>query len=70
MTEEEAKRMWCPFARVIDITGKGGGNRWDDSGKPFTSPSGSLCMASNCMAWRWQSALSDDGYCGLAGKPD
>lgn len=26
------------------------------------------CVASDCMAWRWDYEESDEGYCGLAGK--
>jgi len=74
MTEEEAKTKWCPQARVTragtdDATSW---NRFVDEGVPI--PNGSRCIASACMAWRWD--VPDPatyegrapGYCGLAGK--
>jgi hypothetical protein len=27
------------------------------------------CLASDCMAWRWQDYMGNAGYCGLAGEP-
>lgn len=74
MTEDEAKTKWCPFARVgapVDSIAAGcSTNRWpgDDSvgpGSPY------LCIAADCMAWRWsQPETGDrplDGFCGIAG---
>lgn len=75
MTEEEARKKWCPFTRSITTT-------VDD----IPSTNGSLkfeCIASACMAWRWKPKVRvaidgevvgydpDDtnGYCGLAGSP-
>lgn len=82
LTEEKAKKKWCPFARM----------RWDNIplnrdgyDKPITR-----CIASECMAWRWDFSLwnleakrwwqsgdstnsavehrvTDRGRCGLAG---
>jgi hypothetical protein len=69
MTEDEAKTKWCPFTRVMNINGQGGGNRWDKSGAPAHSPNNSLCIGSACMAWRWGERLESERYCGLAGKP-
>lgn len=58
MTEDEAKKKWCPFARVIgDLDENAAANRWpEDDSKMWAGPNGnphSLCIASACMAWRW-----------------
>lgn len=64
MTEDEAKKKWCPFVRLV------GGNKNDagadigshngsafnrvalvDSGD-FSIPHAARCIASDCMAWR------------------
>lgn len=76
ITEDEARKKWCPYARILhpgdEDTGAAiGYNRrtdsgWDDCGDNF-------CIASECMAWRWK--LNDHGHsmnlgwCGLAGSP-
>lgn len=81
MTEDELKKKWCPFARVMNINGDGGGNRWDNSAAPAASPNGSLCIGSECAAHRVSHGWSKDKgtgqngpveldhYCGLAGRP-
>jgi len=76
MTEEEARKKWCPMARVENING----NR----AQTVANIDESRCIASDCMLWRWkrtpqeaalQSGLSQKfhctavGYCGLGGKP-
>lgn len=75
LTEEEATTKWCPWARdMIHEQGKVGPvqamaavNR---KGSDFAK-----CIASECMAWRFNSAVlaADNidrrGYCGLAGVP-
>lgn len=76
MTEEEAKACWCPFARSASMLSsldpphkrQVSANRVPDTGMP---DSDCLCLASGCMAWRWDSRHKTelDGYCGLAGKP-
>lgn len=80
MTEDEAKTKWCPFARVDSgFAGAGVCNRY-----PMRDPEGCdtsrervmvndtvRCIASSCMAWRWDvpSYPGNGGSCGLAGKP-
>jgi hypothetical protein len=84
MTEDQAKTKWCPHVRFADPI---------DGGKPSVEPTtwnrfdgewdytGLLCIASDCMMWRWEripvqhtefgpkgGELTGDGYCGLAGK--
>jgi len=56
LTEAEAKKRWCPFARA-HWSGNSGqdtyqGNRFfAEDGK--TSDPATGCLGSGCMAWRW-----------------
>ena len=57
MTEEEAKTKWCPFARCLGYADDAEGDEsacsfnreYEGKGAP-----GAFCIASQCMAWRWQ----------------
>lgn len=80
MTEDEAKLRWCPFARVTDngcATNRHAGTKKGKDGKPRILRGNALCIASECMAWRWdewdanggRQMTKTHGYCGLAGKP-
>ncbi|MFC5359540.1 hypothetical protein [Azospirillum himalayense] len=69
MTEEEARKKWCPLARVslqdgtsaiAQMTGSApilfSGNRAVqicDSGTKRDTVIGSHCIGAVCMAWRW-----------------
>lgn len=74
VTQKEAKGMWCPFSRVIEGDGIGGmvtGNRSEAAnGEPWIGDR-HMCLAENCMAWRWRrmSDMDFHGCCGLAGRP-
>lgn len=66
MTEQEAKKNWCPFSRVangLSSTASGGTvgysvfNRATELGEV---PNNSMCFASGCMAWRWHYAAPSD----------
>jgi hypothetical protein len=75
MTEDDAKKKWCPMVR------------YQLGGIPLNRDAcydrqGTHCIASDCMMWRWASSHAqgpfdvmlapgetDNGYCGLAGKP-
>lgn len=70
MTEEEAKKKWCPMIRHIsDATG---GAFMNNRGE---HPSHVNCIASDCMMWKDDYSLDeqnqefykDGGYCGLTG---
>lgn len=60
MTEEEAKTKWCPFARVVQPAGDWApapaGNREIMGGAVGALNGANLCIASACMAWRWEYA--------------
>jgi hypothetical protein len=59
MTEDEAKQRWCPFARYASFDASV--NRSHDA----RIPERALCLASDCMAWRWADREAGDGDCGL-----
>lgn len=83
-TEQEAKTKWCPFARV-GVGQEGVGINRRNYDKPTVTEQ-YCCIASACMAWRWQPQGSIDrpmqfgpgnqtvkreiGFCGLAGRPE
>ncbi len=78
MTEDEAKKKWCPMRRMVSIGGEVCITN-ADPGHPFTLN----CIGSACMMWcvagkvlsrriegpRSVDVFLDAGYCGLAGKP-
>lgn len=62
MTEEEAKKKWCPFARAASAIGPVAVNRMETS----LTEDGSiadpdcLCLAAGCMMWRWDKIKNPD----------
>lgn len=67
MTEDEARKKWCPFVRTgltagmavnrhVSDTPGGVEGVWDET----------RCIASDCMMWRWKDAEKDNGFCGLS----
>ena len=65
MTEAEAKTKWCPFVRF---------SSFDASiNRRLSEPhihQCTLCIASDCMAWRWEDREDGTGYCGLIHAPN
>jgi hypothetical protein len=69
MTEEEAKKKWCPMAKQYPV-----GNQSDVTTHSVD------CIASGCMMWKWINPLKVPigkqlknekyGYCGLSGNPE
>lgn len=62
LPESEAKKRWCPMARV-DATAS---NRPDGFGVSVAQH-WPPCVGSDCMMWRQYNGAV--GFCGLAGKP-
>lgn len=61
MTQDEAKKRWCPFARVVLYSSNEGsgapsaGNRCVMTSDLDAALNGATkCIGSACMAWRWQ----------------
>lgn len=73
MTEDEAKLLWCPEARVSLYHRSTDANRMVRYGSGEGSEDHQAflketrCLGSGCMAWRWSNRAT--GYCGKAGKP-
>ena len=76
MTEQEARKKWCPQGRVHSSAGSY--NRTESR----TVDGPCKCIASDCMSWRWirdpllnfvmegkpvPDYTGEHGYCGLAG---
>ncbi len=58
LTEKEARKKWCPFARTIDGYPGDGANVQGyaasaNRGMPDKTMASLNCAASDCMAWRW-----------------
>lgn len=76
LTENEARKRWCPHARVALKTGmaanrsgaKAAGLNPDDKsyGNVYDE---TRCLASDCMMWEWLGprtpSKASRGYCGL-----
>ena len=65
LKETEAKKKWCPMARVIDIKSEVSWNRIKRAVGIDTV--GAKCIASECMLWvnRTSDNTDKSGYCGL-----
>lgn len=74
LTEQEAVRKWCPFARTYEFP-------LDNDKRPVSvnrtgdgvPDMACYCIASGCMAWHWldERGYAGDpakrrGYCGIA----
>lgn len=59
MTEDEARKRWCPFARTYHPETDGDGETVAvasvNRGRDGAPDAWCLCIASDCMAWRWTS---------------
>ena len=73
-SEEDARKCWCPFVRAEQWE-PGVTHAQGDNPPKNRSEWNINCIASECMAWRWEHNYTDGyageryGYCGLAGKP-
>lgn len=75
MTPEEARTKWCPMVRHSGDYDEPASNRAAD-GFPVglrrvTDSAWNLCVAEDCMMWRWHpltEPAKSSGYCGLAGE--
>jgi hypothetical protein len=66
LTEEEAKKLWCPAARVATTFGPA--NRIDHLSYTPDLGENTRCIASGCMKWEWVTTREDGanvGRCGL-----
>jgi hypothetical protein len=73
MTEEQARKKWCPMTRFLYA--EGDSSRGVYAVAVNTDRPESLCVGSECMMWRWDEKEEEAhgldgtecGYCGLAG---
>lgn len=65
---DDARDLWCPFARAFIDEGVSGNRALDDNGKILSS---CKCLGYKCMAWEFVDLeTSDAGYCKLMGVPN
>jgi hypothetical protein len=76
LTEKEAKKKWCPFARAVcheEDGPKGAYNRLrldesvDVTTEEMCSDTETRCIGSSCMAWRWEHATIEEVFPGEEG---
>jgi hypothetical protein len=76
MTAEEAKGKWCPHIQFVighnDAIWQG--VAYTNRGTVLDGTKSCLCIASDCMMWKWvinpdAGTPTNQGYCGLAGRP-
>lgn len=73
MTEEDARKRWCPFSSTgyvgVSLNRISGVDRQDHAAAISHD---TRCVAAHCMAWRWhphrKNEGSRSGFCGLAGN--
>lgn len=62
ITEAQAAKRWCPFARVPDVlpegngiaaTNRHAGEKTGKDGLPRILRANAMCISVQCMAWRW-----------------
>jgi len=58
MTEDEAKKKWCPHVRLTATDAEWNDNRPAENGRGLSMQ----CLGSDCMAWRWFSYDNDRRY--------
>lgn len=58
-TEEEAKTKWCPAVRFTGA-GTATDQEWATNRGVDYGETAFCCIASECMAWRWDTALNAD----------
>ena len=66
MTEAEARKKWCPFARCRSIGEDGVSINREFPSRPAD---GCFCIASDCMAWSTEGPNGKHGWCGLVNSP-
>lgn len=58
-TEEEARKSWCPFARQVFQFREGDRDAMLVANRAEADYPLGDCIASDCMAWRWDTELND-----------
>lgn len=76
MTEDEAKKRWCPYASARVVSWQKESNETVNA--VWGNPQDIRCIASDCMAWRTKTVRETNrwgdfvdvttGFCGLAGS--
>lgn len=54
-TLEEARNLWCPFARGAELESPDGDDLPESINRAWQGEARSdcMCLADGCMAWRW-----------------
>jgi hypothetical protein len=63
ITEDQAKERWCPFARYAIFSRHGqssAANRLGDDNGLHINHKSCRCIASQCMAWRWERIVDEN----------